>query len=167
MRISTTRPRHSQDRRLLPSLASTPICRRVVSRVIASREQQVAKSVVRSRCPSDSNVRSNAQSHRRHGENNRIAEVDGQRVHASQYAHKRCYTTRTLCTTAVDRSDRKSTVHSYIPDTHFFRNFLVTPLQKPLEPPETSGHVWTILDPSRSFSYIVVLAQGLLVHAQV
>ena len=134
-------------------------CRGIISRVIASRERQVATSIVQSRRASGSNIQSNAQSHRRHGDNNRIAEGDGQRVHATQYASQKMLHCGTLLTTSVDRSDRKSTVHSYKTYTHFFRNFLVTPLWEPLETPETSGRFWAVPDHSRSYSYIVVIAE--------
>ena len=77
------RPRHSQNRRFLPSSASKPTCRGIVCRVLASQERQVAASIVQFRRAVGSNVRSNVQTHRRQGDNNRIVEGGNRRVLAT------------------------------------------------------------------------------------
>ena len=54
---------------------------------------------------------------------NRIVEGRQSKSARQVICSQKCYTTRTHCTMLVGRSDRSSTVHSYIPDTHSSRTF--------------------------------------------
>ena len=64
---------------------------------------------------------------------------------------RRYYTARITRTTMVDQSDKKSTVHSYIPNTHFFWNFLVTSFKKPRNLLDTSRLFRIFPDPSPTY----------------
>ena len=85
----------------------------------------------------------------------------------TQYAIKRCYIASNPSTTMYDRTAGRVSPTS-IYQTHFFRNFLVTSFQKPLE---TSRTFRTILNYSRLFQFLLLHSGprllGSLVHGQV
>ena len=119
-----TRPQHYQIHHFLPSSASKPDCHGIIFRGFVSRQQQEVASFVRICHVVSSNVQSSAQSRSRLGNSNRILEGANRRVHATSSILKKmlhCWNP----STKYDRTSRRSTVHSYIPDTRFFRNFLV------------------------------------------